>query len=81
VRERLSSPDWLVDAPVDQHRPHIAKPTFLAFAIPFYAMETVRAARTRRVGGILFRAVRHRDLSFLDVLPFCRGFEGLIYHL
>ncbi len=46
------------------------KPTFLAFAIPFYAMETVRAARTRRVGGILFRAVRHRDLSFLDVCLF-----------
>ena len=46
------------------------KPTFLAFAIPFYAMETVRAARTRRVGGILFRGCSPSRSIFLDVCLF-----------
>jgi hypothetical protein len=59
----------------------LGKPTFLAFATPFYAMEAVRAVRTRRFSGILFAGLLAIVIYLLWMLAFCRGFEGLIYQL
>jgi hypothetical protein len=59
----------------------LGKPTFLAFATPFYAMEIIRAARTWRVGGVLFAGLSAIAIYLLWMLAYCRGFEGLIDHL
>jgi hypothetical protein len=44
-------------------------------------METVGAARTRHVGGILFDGLFAIAIYLFWLFAFCRGFEGLIYQL
>lgn len=59
----------------------LGKPTFLAFAVPLYAMEVVRAVRTRRVGGILLAGILSVAIYVLWMLAFCGGLEGLTYQI
>jgi hypothetical protein len=57
----------------------LGKPTFLAFATPFYAMELMRSFRTWRVGGLLLAGIFAVGVYMLWMFVYCRSIEGLIY--
>jgi hypothetical protein len=59
----------------------LGKPTFLAFATPLYAMEIVRAIRTRNIWQIILAGLIAIAVYLLWMLAFGGGLDGLIYQL